>query len=156
MKKDISRPRKYVCGDNWTIREISASEGYLLDDTVYSVGAEAKNYTVEKNTVKMTVKEDVIKGKISIIKHSDDGTTQIETPEQGAEFEVYLKSSGSYENAKDSEKDHLVCDKNGFDETKFLHTVFTLFIRLRAGKTPNGCRILKWSSARMKRIISTS
>ena len=114
------KTKEYVCGDNWTIREISASEGYLLDDTVYSVGAEAKNYTVEKNTVKMTVKEDVIKGKISIIKHSDDGTTQIETPEQGAEFEVYLKSSGSYENAKDSEKDHLVCDKNGFDETKFL------------------------------------
>ena len=114
------KTKEYVCGDNWTIREVSPSEGYLLDETVYSVGAEAKNYTVEKNTVKMTVKEDVIKGKISIIKHSDDGTTQIETPEQGAEFEVYLKSSGSYENAKDSEKDHLVCDKNGFDETKFL------------------------------------
>lgn len=119
-EKGYFKTKEYVCGDNWTIREISASEGYLLDDTVYSVGAEAKNYTVEKNTVKMTVKEDVIKGKISIIKHSDDGTTQIETPEQGAEFEVYLKSSGSYENAKDSEKDHLVCDKNGFDETKFL------------------------------------
>ena len=73
------KTKEYVCGDNWTIREVSASEGYLLDDTVYSVGAEAKNYTVEKNTVKMTVKEDVIKGKISIIKHSDDGTTQIET-----------------------------------------------------------------------------
>ena len=114
------KTKEYVCGDNWTIREVSPSEGYLLDETVYSVGAEAKNYTVEKNTVKMTVKEEVIKGKISIIKHSDDGTTQIETPEQGAEFEVYLKSSGSYENAKDSEKDHLVCDKNGFDETKFL------------------------------------
>lgn len=114
------KTKEYVCGDNWTIREVSPSEGYLLDETVYSVGAEAKNYTVEKNTVKMTVKEDVIKGKISIIKHSDDGTTQIETPEQGAEFEVYLKSAGSYDNAKESEKDHLVCDENGFDETKFL------------------------------------
>jgi len=114
------KTKEYVCGDNWTIREISASEGYLLDETVYSVGAEAKNYTVEKNTVEMTVKEEVIKGKISIIKHSDDGTTQIETPEQGAEFEVYLKSAGSYDNAKESEKDYLVCDENGFDETKFL------------------------------------
>lgn len=114
------KTKEYVCGDNWTIREISASEGYLLDETVYSVGAEAKNYTVEKNTVKMTVKEDVIKGKISIIKHSDDGTTQIETPEEGAEFEVYLKSAGSFEAAKESEKDHLVCDENGFDETKLL------------------------------------
>lgn len=114
------KTKEYVCGDNWTIREVSPSEGYLLDETVYSVGAEAKNYTVEKNTVKMTVKEEVIKGKISIIKHSDDGTTQIETPEEGAEFEVYLKSTGSYEKAKDSEKDYLVCDKNGFDETKLL------------------------------------
>ena len=68
----------------------------------------------------MTVKEEVIKGKISLIKHSDDGTTQIETPEQGAEFEVYLKSAGSYKKANDSEKDHLVCDENGFDETKLL------------------------------------
>ena len=114
------KTKEYVCGDNWTIREVSPSEGYLLDETVYSVGAEAKNYTVEKNTVKMTVKEEVIKGKISIIKHSDDGTTQIETPEQGAEFEVYLKSAGSFEAAKESEKDYLVCDENGFDETKLL------------------------------------
>ena len=119
-EKGYFKTKEYVCGDNWTIREVSASEGYLLDETVYSVGAEAKNYTVEKNTVKMTVKEDVIKGKISIIKHSDDGTTQIETPEEGAEFEVYLKSAGSFEAAKESEKDHLVCDENGFDETKLL------------------------------------
>ncbi|MDE5648756.1 MAG: TonB-dependent receptor, partial [Oscillospiraceae bacterium] len=114
------KTKEYVCGDNWTVKEITPSEGYLLDDTIYSVGAEAKNYTVEKNTVKMTVKEVIIKGKISIVKHSDDGTTQIETPEEGAEFKVYLKSAGSYENAKDSEKDHLVCDENGFAETKLL------------------------------------
>ena len=114
------KTKEYVCGDNWTVKEITPSEGYLLDDTVYSVGAEAKNYTVENNAVKMTVKEEVIKGKISLIKHSDDGTTQIETPEQGAEFEVYLKSAGSYKKANDSEKDHLVCDENGFDETKLL------------------------------------
>lgn len=119
-EKGYFKTKEYVCGDNWTIKEITPSEGYLLDDTVYSVGAEAKNYTVEKNTVKMTVKEDVIKGKISIVKHSDDGTTQIETPEQGAEFEVYLKSAGSYEKAKDAEKDYLICDKNGFDETKLM------------------------------------
>ena len=50
----------------------------------------------------------------------DDGTTQIETPEAGAEFEVYLKSSGSYESAKDSERDYLVCDENGCAATKTL------------------------------------
>ena len=66
----------------------------------------------------MTVTEDVLKGNISIIKHSDDGSTQIETPEVGAEFEVYLKSAESYANAKDSEKEYLVCDENGFAQTK--------------------------------------
>lgn len=114
------KTKEYVCGDNWTIREISASEGYLLDETVYSVGAEAKNYTVEHNNISLIVKENAVRGKISLIKHSDDGTTQIETPEQGAEFEVYLKSAGSFEAAKESEKDYLVCDENGFDETKLL------------------------------------
>jgi len=111
---------EYICGDNWTIKEITPSEGYLLDETVYSVGAEAKNYTIENNAIEMTVYEEVIEGKVSIIKHSDDGTTGIETPEVGAEFDVYLKSAGSYDAAKDSEKDHLVCDENGFAETKSL------------------------------------
>ena len=111
---------EYVCGDNWTIKEISASEGYLLDTTVHKVGAEAKNYTIENNAINMTVYEEVVDGKISIIKHSDDGTTGIETPEVGAEFDVYLKSAGSFENAKESERDHLVCDENGFAETKSL------------------------------------
>ena len=113
------KSKEYVCG-NYTVQEISPSEGYLLDETVYSVGAEAENYSIEHNPISMTVTEDVLKGKISIIKHSDDGTTQIETPEVGAEFEVYLKSSGSYEAAKDSEKDYLVCDENGYAATKKL------------------------------------
>ena len=111
------KTKEYVCG-NYTVQEISPSEGYLLDKTVYSVGAEAENYFIEHNPLSMTVTEDVIKGNIAMIKHSDDGSTQIETPEVGAEFEVYLKSSGSYANAKDSEKDCLVCDENGFAQTK--------------------------------------
>ena len=111
------KTKEYVCG-NYTIQEISPSEGYLLDTTVHSLGAEPGKYTIESNLISMTVTEDVVKGNIAIIKHSDDGSTQIETPEVGAEFEVYLKSSGSYANAKDSEKDYLVCDENGFAQTK--------------------------------------
>ena len=113
------KTKEYVCG-NYTVQEISPSEGYLLDETVYPVGAETENYSIEHNPISMTVTEDVLKGKISIIKHSDDGSTQIETPEVGAEFEVYLKSSGSYEAANDSEKDYLVCDENGYAQTKML------------------------------------
>lgn len=118
-EKGYFKTREYVCG-NYTIQEISPSEGYRLDPTVYSIGAEAEKYTIESNLISVNVTEDVIKGKISIIKHSDDGTTQIETPEAGAEFEVHLKSSGSYESAKDSERDYLVCDENGFAATKTL------------------------------------
>jgi len=109
----------YVCGNDWSIKEIEPSEGYLLDSTSYHVGAEAENYKVEKNAAPAVgVTETVIKGNISIIKHTDNGETQIETPEEGAEFAIYLKSSGSYEAAKDTEKDYLVCDENGFAQSK--------------------------------------
>lgn len=111
------KTKEYVCG-NYTVQEISPSEGYLLDETVYSVGAEAENYCIEHNSLSMTVTEDVVKGNIAMIKHSDDGSTQIETPEVGAEFEVYLKSSGSYANAVETERDYLTCDENGFAQTK--------------------------------------
>lgn len=110
----------YVCGDNWTLKEIDPSEGYLLDETEYHIGAEAKKYTLENNSVSMGVTEDILKGKIAIIKHTDDGSTKIETPEKGAEFQVYLKSAGSYSKAKDTERDILTCDEYGFAETKEL------------------------------------
>jgi len=110
----------YVCGDDWTIREITPSEGYLLDSTVYPIGAEAKNYTVEYNTTASDVTEQIIKGKIAIIKHTDDGETQLETPEVGAEFAIFLKAAGSYDNAKASERDYLTCDENGYAATKDL------------------------------------
>lgn len=118
----------YVCGKDWTIKEIAPSEGYLLNDTVYKVGADPKDYTVEYNNAPdMTVMEQVIKGKISIIKHTDDGETQIETPEKGAEFQVYLKSSGSFVNADKDERDTIVCDQDGFASTKLLpYGVYTV------------------------------
>ena len=108
----------YICGDDWTIREISPSEGYLLDTTIHKVGAEPELYTVERNSAANDVNEQVIKGNIAIIKHTDDGETQIETPEVGATFEVYLKSAGSFESAKETERDILTCDENGFAQTK--------------------------------------
>ena len=111
----------YICGNDWTIREISPSEGYLINTESLHIGAEAKLYTVEYNIAKpLDSYEDIIKGKVAIIKHCDDGTTKIETPEKGAEFEVYLKAAGSYENAKETERDILVCDENGFAESKDL------------------------------------
>ena len=118
----------FVCGTDWTVREISPSEGYLLNDTVYRVGADPRDYNIEYNTAPdMTVMEQVIKGKISIIKHTDDGETQIETPEKGAEFQIYLKSSGSFVNADKDERDTIVCDQDGFASTKLLpYGVYTV------------------------------
>ena len=112
--------KAYICDSDWTLREISASEGYLVTSGSEHIGAEAKLYTVEYNSTALDVLETVQKGKIALIKHCDDGETQIETPEAGAEFEVFLKASGSYEAAKESERDILVCDEFGFAETKDL------------------------------------
>lgn len=110
----------YVCDSDWTLRELTPSEGYLVNTEILHIGAEAKLYTVEYNSTALDALETVQKGKTAVIKHCDDGSTQIETPEKGAEFEVYLKKSGSYENAKESERDILVCDENGFAQSKDL------------------------------------
>ena len=110
--------KEYICDTDWTVREITPSEGYLLDKTIHKVGADPKLYEVEHNLTANDVTEQVMKGNIAIIKHTDDGETKIETPEKGAEFEVYLKSSGSYDAAEDDERDTLVCDENGFAQSK--------------------------------------
>ena len=242
--------KEYPCGPDYSIREISPSEGYLLDETVYPVGAEPGNFTLENNSIPMTATEDVILGSIAITKHTDQpaipdlkepapqsdapaeesnpaesvpvedvpveepaesnsveeaptssssgisestpvpedadasssqpeesaesgptaesaeepspesspapesepqpapsvssvpeiipaaaslasnasilplSTTashdevQIEQPEEGAEFQIYLASAGSYENAKESERDLLITDSHGFAKSK--------------------------------------
>ena len=110
----------YICASDWTIREIAPSEGYLLDETVYQVGAEPQKYEVEYNHINLGVTEQAIKGKLALIKHTDDGSTGIETPEAGAEFQIYYRDSGSYEESKESERDLLICDESGYAESKDL------------------------------------
>ena len=110
----------YPCGTNWTLKEITPSAGYQLDETTYPIGAETKNYSVEYNDCTMTVQENVICGKISIVKHTDDGTTGIDTPEEGAQFQIYRKSAGSFDAAPETERDTLTCDADGWAESKSL------------------------------------
>ena len=110
----------YVCDTDWTIREIESSEGYLVNTKPEKVGADPALYKVEYNTTVNDVVELPVKNRISLIKHSDDGSSQIETPEVNAEFQVYLKSSGSYEKADPDERDVLITDKFGFAITKML------------------------------------
>lgn len=117
----------YVCDTDWTIRELESSEGYLVNDEIYKVGADPKLYTVEFNTTENKVVEQVLKGNIAIIKHTDDGSTQIETPEKGAEFQIYLKSAGSFVKADKDERDTIVCDEDGFASSKLLpYGVYTV------------------------------
>lgn len=132
--------KEYVCGDDWTVKELAPSKGYLLDPTVYPIGAETKHYTVEHNQTANDVNEWVVKGYIAIIKHCDDGETKIETPESGAEFEVSLKAAGSYDNAKPAERDYLTCDENGFAQTKEMpYGIYT--VHQTAGW--EGCEFIK-------------
>ncbi len=112
--------KNYICGDDWSIRELVPPEGYLLDSRIHHIGAEPRLYTVEYNTTGNNVNDQVAKGKIAITKHTDNGETQIETPEEGAVFEVYLKSAGSYKQAEEAEREILTCDANGFAQTKYM------------------------------------
>ena len=80
----------YACGDDWTIREITPSEGYLLDSTVYPVGAEPQRYTVEYNPIALDVTEQVIRGGVTLTKVDKDYP---ENKLEGAVFEVYRDSN---------------------------------------------------------------
>lgn len=84
----------YVCGNDWTIRELSPSEGYLLDDTVYPVGAEPQRYTEEYNPIALDVTEQVIRGGVALTKVDKDYP---ENKLEGAVFEVYRDSNRNQE-----------------------------------------------------------
>lgn len=221
--------KEYPCGSDYTIHEITPSEGYLLDETIYPVGAEPGNFTLENNSIPMTATENAILGSIAITKHTDkpanpdqeeavpqvetpdeesnaaentpvpeapdteltenssmeetmdssstpeseestapseeqpaesssvpesqsesvenvdsepeviplaaglkadpsasllktvsNDDVQIEQPEEGAQFQIYLASAGSYENAKETERDLLTTDSYGFARSKDL------------------------------------
>lgn len=84
----------YVCGEDWTIRELSPSEGYLLDDTVYPVGAEPQRYTAEYNPIALDVTEQVIQGGVALTKVDKDYP---ENKLEGAVFEVYRDSNRNQE-----------------------------------------------------------
>ena len=84
----------YACGNDWTIRELSPSEGYLLDDTVYPVGAEPQRYTAEYNPIALDVTEQVIQGGVALTKVDKDYP---ENKLEGAVFEVYRDSNHNQE-----------------------------------------------------------
>ena len=102
------------------IQEISAPVGYKLDSTVHTYNVTSDKVTsavYEMEPEDFT--EDVFKGHIRITKQIEmlGADAQLE---QGAEYQVYLKSAGSYNAAKDTERDYLVTGADGKSITKDL------------------------------------
>ena len=64
------------------------------------------------------VDEDVVKGDVAIIKGMGNGKPGIVSPENSAQFQIYLASAGSYEEAKATERDILTTDLTGYAKSK--------------------------------------
>ena len=122
--KDITTNSKGVTGLNKiplgqiTVQEITAPIGYKLDPTVhtYNITTLGTGDVYELEPEDFT--EDVFKGKIAL--HKQYETLNDRAEEQGAEFDVYLKSAGSYDAAKETERDHITTGADGMATTKDL------------------------------------
>lgn len=103
-----------------TVQEITSPVGYKLDSTVHTYTITGQQVsTVDFDLEPEDFTEDVFKGRIQITKQIEmlGADAQLE---QGAEYQVYLKSAGSYANAKDTERDYLVTGADGKATTKDL------------------------------------
>ena len=99
--------------------EISAPIGYKLDSTVHVYDIKAHQVTSDIYELEPEdFTEDVFKGKIAL--HKQYETLDDRAEEQGAEFDVYLKSAGSYDAAKETERDHITTGADGMATTKDL------------------------------------
>lgn len=102
-----------------TVQEITAPAGYKLDSRVHTYVTTTKTEKIEYDLEPEDFTEDVFKGHIQITKQIEmlGADAQLE---QGAEYQVYLKSAGSYNAAKDTERDYLVTGADGKATTKDL------------------------------------
>lgn len=122
--KDITTNSKGVTGLNKiplgqiTVQEITAPIGYKLDPTVhtYNITTLGTGDVYELEPEDFT--EEVMKGQIAL--HKQYETLDEPADEQGAEFDVYLKSAGSFDAAKETERDHITTGADGMATTKDL------------------------------------
>ena len=118
----------------YEIVELSPPTGYQPSEEHFFVDAsdaalQSKEAIITYEGVKQN---EILYGKHAIIKflgdnlvHDDAGI--VETPEPGAEFEVFLRSAGSYEAARDFERDYLTTNASGYAVTKLLpYGIYTL------------------------------
>ena len=109
----------------YAVQEIQAPTGYQIDPNPFYVDSRGASYQSTVPTVEYAglSRNEILYGAQAIVKvlgNNDNTTdpTRVEIPEAGAEFKVYLKSAGSYENARDFERDYLTTDEHGYAMTK--------------------------------------
>ena len=102
-------------------QEITAPTGYKLDPIVHTYniisGGDEAPFVFDN----FSLRDEVIKGKIAIKTQSDIAVLSLDTLDaQDRKFEVYLASAGSYNDAKETERDIVTVDENGTALTKLL------------------------------------
>ena len=105
-----------------TIQETKSPEGYLLNDTVYVAKTDIVNGTVRTTnlpTDDKAAQETPYEGTISIQKFLG-GSNAVKASEPDAEFQIYLKSAGSYDASPEDSRQTITTDANGYAVTKRL------------------------------------
>lgn len=105
--------------DTVYIKEIKAPEGFFLDPTVHQIKVDGSQFDVEYKA-KAVIEdsyESEKKGFFEVYKMSSDGSTGPADFEEGAEFQIYLRSNGIYDKCKDDEHSTLTIDKKGSAKT---------------------------------------
>lgn len=105
--------------DTVYLKEIQAPVGFFLDPTVHQIKVEGSQFDVEYKA-KAVIEdsyESEKKGFFEVYKMSSDGSTGPADFEEGAEFQIYLRSNGSYDKCKDDEHSTLTIDKKGSAKT---------------------------------------
>ena len=93
----------FICGDNWTLRELSPSGGYLLDGTVYEIPADASSFEIELNELSEKVLEEVIKGNIRLVKHIDKPDPDVQEDAEATAIEASVETASVEETISQTE-----------------------------------------------------
>ena len=110
----------------YKIVEVTPPTGYLPGTGSITMDAAARRSNLPKPSSPMrALSPTASPGAQAIVKILGDNShdpdpSRVETPESGAEFAVYLRKAGSYEAAREFERDYLTTDENGYAMTKLL------------------------------------
>lgn len=106
----------------YTVKETVPSQGYQLDPTVYTVDGTKGDSSLEIVSYEVISKEDVIKGKIKIIKYLENPDSQSSEiiPAKGVQFTYRL-------NSNPSQKMTITLDEKGMGESEYMpYGIYTL------------------------------